>query len=329
MSIWLSLQQGVENVVINSQQTVKDTMEPFKQLPEAVSEQGAANPVRVVETAVGAVVGVISAPLDLANAAAAGMTNSISAALPDFPAAFLGSLYIGLPHAHAHPPSLVPPAPPVPLPSIGAITLGTCVQVLINGMPAARAGDLGLAPTCGGFAPFFEVKTGSSKVFIGGMRAARAIDFCLACMPSTDMSRTTAAAMKAAAVAAAMSQGMTLLSAVADGVDAANAASEGNAAMAEASALSAAMNAAQAAADIAAAVASKTMGTDPGIGSTPGLITIGSPNVLIGGIPLPNFPDIGQKLFEKFKNKLRKAMRRRRHDTDNGTEGCPTCARNK
>jgi hypothetical protein len=44
-------------------------------------------------------------------------TNAISAMLPAFPAATLGSMALGLPHAHvAHPPSGPPPMPPIPLP---------------------------------------------------------------------------------------------------------------------------------------------------------------------------------------------------------------------
>src|SRR5690606_9279658 len=99
----------------------------------------------------------------------------------------------GMPHAHTHPPSLIPPAPPVPLPSLGSITLGCSVQVLIGGMPAARAGSIGLAPTCGGFIPMFNVLTGSSKVFIGGQRAARMTDISQACTPALCAGVTAAA----------------------------------------------------------------------------------------------------------------------------------------
>ncbi|MBX6315307.1 MAG: hypothetical protein IRY99_20705, partial [Isosphaeraceae bacterium] len=51
----------------------------------------------------GAVLGQVSGALD---EKLAGLTNSISAMLPCFPAATLGSLALGAPHAHvAHPPS--------------------------------------------------------------------------------------------------------------------------------------------------------------------------------------------------------------------------------
>ncbi|MBC8071250.1 MAG: PAAR domain-containing protein, partial [Deltaproteobacteria bacterium] len=90
-------------------------------------------------------------------------------------------MYLAPPHCHSHPPSLIPPAPPIPLPSIGMIMVAGCMSVLINGLPAARCGDYGLAPTCVGIMPIFEVKTGSSQVFIGGSRAARLLDFAKAC----------------------------------------------------------------------------------------------------------------------------------------------------
>ena len=57
------------------------------------------------------------------------------------------------------------------------------------------------------------------------------------------------------------------------------------------------MMAAQAAADAAAAAMTEMMGTDqpciPPIG-TPGMILYGSPNVMIGGFPLPSFSAIAQ-----------------------------------
>ena len=116
----------------------------------------------------------------------ASATNKISAMLPSFPAATLGSTALGAPHAHvAHPPSGPPPIPPTPLPPLGPVLLGTCLQVLINGKPAARCGDIGLNPTCCGIPPMYEIFTGSSKVFIGGARAARAtFDITMHCKPS-------------------------------------------------------------------------------------------------------------------------------------------------
>jgi hypothetical protein len=45
--------------------------------------------------------------------------------------------------------------------------------VLINNMPAARCGDMGLGVWCGGYFPMYEVFLGSSNVWIEGNRAAR------------------------------------------------------------------------------------------------------------------------------------------------------------
>ncbi|MGI8742121.1 MAG: RHS repeat-associated core domain-containing protein [Bryobacteraceae bacterium] len=220
-------------------------------------------------------------------------TNSISQQLPSLPAATLLSLYLGPPHGHMHPPSFTPPATPapVPLPSFGPILLGNCVKVLINGLPAARAGDLGWALTCCGFFPAFEVYTGSSKVFIGGMRAARMIDMCRCCQPGlAGAPRGIAAAMAAAGEAIAIA------GVVADTVDAANA----SGAMSEALGLSATMGIAQAAADAVAIAVRAAMGKDIAVPPSVGAIVIGHPNVLIGGFPMINFPNPALKLFEKL-----------------------------
>src|SRR5262249_2462775 len=109
------------------------------------------------------------------DGALAGATNALSALLPPFPAATIFSPALRLPHPRVPPfPAVPPPAPPTPLPPLGPVMLGTCKSVLINGKPAARCGDLGMNPTCCGLPPLFEIITGSSKVFIGGARAARA-----------------------------------------------------------------------------------------------------------------------------------------------------------
>ena len=84
---------------------------------------------------------------------------------------------IGLPHAHSHPPNLIPPAPPVPLPSAGPVIpipyVSGAGTVLINDMPAGRCGDIGMGIWCGGYFPMFEIFLGSSSVWIEGARAAR------------------------------------------------------------------------------------------------------------------------------------------------------------
>ncbi|WP_434418275.1 PAAR domain-containing protein [Nannocystis pusilla] len=124
------------------------------------------NPAAVLEEGIGKVMAKINAPVDAINERFAKWTAGLAQVWPEFPAATMGSLAVGLPHAHAPLPTLMP--------VIGAVALGCCVSVLINGLPAARVGDVGLNPTClGAPLPGFEIFTGSSKVFIGGARAAR------------------------------------------------------------------------------------------------------------------------------------------------------------
>lgn len=269
----------------------------------------------------GSVGAMLALPTELANAGIASVTSSVSAMLPAFPAATLGSLYVGVPHAHPHPPSFG-----LPLPSMGAIMFGTCFQVLIGGVPAARAGDLGLAPTCGGFVPFFEVATGSSKVFIGGTRAARQIDFCKACTPSlTPTTRTASASMRAARKAQEIAQVGALVSGVlADAVDAVTA----QGAVASASALSLTMMAAQTAADAAAAAMTIAMGKDPAVPpGAPGALTSGAGNVQIAGVPMPNVPDLASELFKgvakkKKKKPKKQSVLKRLRRALGGCQGC-------
>jgi uncharacterized Zn-binding protein involved in type VI secretion len=197
---------------------------------------------------VGAVAGLAHAPTDFLNDAFARATDGISKALPSFPAATIGCMVLGMPHTHTHPPSLIPPAPPIPLPAIGAIMTG-CPTVLIGGMPAARSGDFGVAPTCGSLSPIFEVFTGSSKVFIGGSRAARMLDITRQCGPASKaggaagamskMQKASAAAGKVMGGVAKLSMAMGIVGAGLKIVDKHS----------EAAAAQAAANAAQAAAD--------------------------------------------------------------------------------
>ncbi|HEY8504553.1 MAG TPA: PAAR domain-containing protein [Gemmataceae bacterium] len=95
---------------------------------------------------------------------------------PAFPALRVGDYDIGLPHAHAHWPN-TPPVPPLMLPSTGPVIplpfVSGANKTLINGMPAARCGDLGLGVWCGGYVPLYEVFLGSASVWIEGARAAR------------------------------------------------------------------------------------------------------------------------------------------------------------
>ena len=279
--------------------------EAFTKLSELKPKE---NPALAVAQVGAAILGTINMGAELTNAGVAALTAPIAAAMPAFPAAHLGSFYLGIPHAHLHPPSLVPPAPtPIPLPTMGALVLGTSMQVLVGGIPAARVGDLGLAPTCGGIVPYFPVFLGSSKVFIGGTRAARQTDMCTACTPSTaGVARSFAKAMQIA------SKTVALAGIAGSAVDARNAAKaeakaetqaevEEQAALAAANATNAAAASAQMAADAVASATSALMGTDPAI--PPGMVgcvTQGASNVLVGGMPMPNIPDPAQWLLKKL-----------------------------
>jgi len=285
-STWDTMVTSLGDTVAKSVKPFQDT---FGSAPPG-TPPGPFNPVKKVSDVASGVMGMINLPLDLINTGFAVATNAISQALPSFPAATMGALYVGLPHSHAHPPSLIPPAPPVPLPSLGPVMLGTCITVLIGGMPTARAGDVGFAPTCCGFYPVFEIVTGSSKVFIGGSRAARMLDLCKACQPSSGPASMIDNALTVIGPA------LGLLGAASDAVDAVQAS---DAAMASAMALSASMKAAQAAADAAAAAIKAAMGSDPATSPASGMMSIGVPTVLVGGFPMPNIPNPVIALLKK------------------------------
>jgi RHS repeat-associated protein len=252
--------------------------EPWQDLPNQT-------PLQKVQTVVQGVMGVLNMDVlvDAFNAGVALATAPLNAIYPALPAATLMAPHIGTPHTHPHPPSIVPPAPPIPLPSIGSVMVGGCVSVLIGGLPAARAGDLGLALTCVSFSPPFEIYTGSSKVFIGGSRAARLGDITKHCgaASSGDFS------MMGAGVTAAMG----LLGAAT-----------------APSALAAGMAAAQTAVDIAKMAVAALMGKDPGAPPCIGSILMGSPTVLIGGIPLPPLENYARAFFMKLNKPLANAL---------------------
>jgi uncharacterized Zn-binding protein involved in type VI secretion len=252
------------------------------------------------------------------------LVSGLAAKIGQFPAATLLNNALGLPHAHIkHPPSGPPPLPPIPLPPFGPIMLGTNLTVLINNKPSARCGDFGLNPTCGGIIPplsaMYEIITGSSNVYIGGARAARSgIDITMHCfsMPSPKiplkLGRLACIASKVGKVAGKVGAAAAKVGSVAGKVSTAasiatsfaEAEADDNAAMAAAIGQSTALMAAQAAADVAAAALTRMMGTDqpciPPTG-TPGMILSGSPNVLIGGFPLPSFSAIAQGLLKRVK----------------------------
>lgn len=297
----------------------KAPRQKFREAPPEAAKKPV-NPVRSLHSAIGGVMGLMSVPGDLLNEGFAKATAGIAKVWPTFPAATILSPAVGLPHAHA-------PLPTV-LPVIGMVTLGCCVSVLINGLPAARSGDIGLNPTCLGVpGPGFEIFTGSSKVFIGGSRAARMFDITKHCWPPakvwTPKSNVVAGLVKAGNVAMKVADkvgkaGMALqgVGVVADVVDAAQATEPG---MAEAHALAAATGAAQLAMDVATMALGRLIGSNPCVGSPTGALMMGSPNVLIGGFPVPNLMAmVTRKLasadLSKFPGKNK-----------NGKKGCTEC----
>ena len=262
--------------------------------PPASKAQQAVQTLRRVQTVVASAVGAIGLLKNAIDIGFAELTAPLAALFPSLPAATLTMPYLGVPHTHVHPPSLIPPAPPVPLPSIGTIMFGTCVRVPINGLPAARAGDLGLAPTCGGFAPFFEIVTGSSNVFIGGARAARIGDFCKVCTPAPEAASGAAKFFSTAMVAAGF-----IVSGLDAAADVGEASVDDDAAQSSAKALAATMTALQMANDAIRLAMAAMMGTDPGMPNQ-GAILMGHPNVLIGGFPMINIPNPIDILMNKL-----------------------------
>jgi uncharacterized Zn-binding protein involved in type VI secretion len=277
------------------------------------------DPLKTLSEGIGKVVGLPSKPIELLDSGFATLTAPLAAALPSFPAATMGSLALGLPHAHvAHPPSGPPPVPPTPIPPLGTILFGCSVSVLIGGMPAARCGDLGLSATCCGIPPVFEVFTGSSKVFIGGSRAARMLDMTFHCKPvppAGAAQRGMIAAMQKAASAATAAAGKAAaaLAIAGDAGNAVAAAAAGDAAGAAAQGLAAGVGAAQMAADAVAMAMGAAMGKDPCLPpGTLGTITMGVPSVLIGGFPMPSWMNVAKGLGKLAKGVRRKVGKRGR-----------------
>jgi uncharacterized Zn-binding protein involved in type VI secretion len=262
--------------------------------PPPTSGQQAAQTVRRIQTVAASALGAIGLLKGALDTGFAELTSGIAAMFPSLPAATLTMPYLGVPHTHTHPPSLIPPAPPVPLPSIGTIMFGTFQRVTINSIPSARAGDLGIAPTCGGLFPYFEITTGSSNVFIGGVRAARMGDFCKVCIPAP---AEATGAVKA--FAAFQQYAGFVVGALGIAADVTEAAVDDDAAMASAKALSAAMNAAQMASDAIRMAIAQLMGKDPGMPNQ-GAVLMGHPNVLIGGFPMVNIPNPVDMLLGKL-----------------------------
>ncbi|WP_175851015.1 RHS repeat-associated core domain-containing protein [Burkholderia cepacia] len=279
-----------------------------------------------VSDAVNALAALQGAPSQLLNTGIAQIP--LLDKMPGMPAAVISAPHLGTPHAHSHPPSNG-----FPLPSMGATIGSGCLSVLIGGMPAARVQDIGIAPTCGGLTPYFNIETGSSNTFIGGMRAARmGIDMTRHCNPMGHAGKSgqeaEGAAEKGEEVASEMVQ-VTGRAKMLGGVG--KAWKVGNAAVGPASgaataaseathheALAAAMTAAQTAADLAFMMLINLMGKDPGIEPSMGTLLMGDPTVLIGGFPMPD----SQMMWHGIKHGLGKKVRARRAARQKGAAPC-------
>ena len=271
-----------------------------------------AGPIGAVQQFVGSVMSVVSAPVDALNLGLARATLDVLKFLPKMPAARLYTdLVFQFGHSHPHPPSFG-----FPLPSIGPVLASGCMSVLINGLPAARNGDMGLSVWCGGYFPIFEIMTGSSHVFIGGSRASRQVmDVTLHCLPDPfggkwGLSKLDIAmaifgvGMSALNAAAAVEGAVVAEEKASDAQGTADAAN--TAAAAAAAGVGAATAGAQLAADAAAIAMGLLMGKDPGVGFPLGLITMGSPNVLIGGFPMPGWMTVLRGLGKLLKPLIRR-----------------------
>lgn len=156
--------QGPSAVATSMSQQASQIADDFGKIGEA---EGAMQTVGATFALLTSVEQMLSAPLSMIP-------------FPAFPALRITDTDIGLPHAHNHPPNLIPPNPvPIPLPSTGPVIpipfVSGANKTLINGLPAARCGDMGLGIWCGGFVPMFEVFLGSSSVWVEGSRAARTL----------------------------------------------------------------------------------------------------------------------------------------------------------
>ncbi|OXI17808.1 RHS repeat-associated core domain-containing protein [Burkholderia sp. AU15512] len=290
--------------------TVKSTFDPFK---ETFSSEGGT--VHHVSEAVNSLASLQGMPSQLLNSGIAQIP--LLDKMPGMPAATIGVPHLGTPHAHSHPPSSG-----FPLPSVGATIGSGCLSVLIGGIPAARVLDIGIAPTCGGITPYFDIQTGSSNTFIGGMRAARmGIDMTRHCNPMGHVGKSGGEAASAAekgekvtSEAAQVSGRAKLLGRAGKAWKLGNAAvgpASGTASAADDASqgeiAAAAMMAAQTAADLAFMMLSNLMGKDPGIEPSMGTLLAGNPTVLIGGFPLPD----SQMMWHGAKHGIAKKVKTR------------------
>jgi len=290
-------------------------LEPFRDpaSPEEQRERDRRGPSFKVNRIVAGSLEAVSYPEQVLDTALAFSTVSLGAAV-EWPAATQNCLHMGSPHKHLH--SLLSP----PLTSVGPIRLGNCVSVLIHGQPAARVGDIGLAASCGTLTPFYEIKTGSSKVFIGGARAARNFDLTLHCHLTVVTSwkelavdlLVPAAADAGTVLSEYLAADESSQRAKHTGMDADaeddRARAESLAADSKGHALAAGLHSAQAMANLKAGAARLLMGKDPGIPTCLGQIITGHADVLIGGFPVPPSMDMVKAAFSKPLSPVERAL---------------------
>jgi RHS repeat-associated protein len=256
---------------------VNSAAEPFQTAPDP--EQGE---IGKLNDKVNMYLGLMDLPSELLNTGFSMAASPLNKLVPGMPAAILSVPHLGLPHSHPHPPSMG-----VPMPSFGPTIGAGCMSVLIGGIPAIRVSDLGIAPTCGSFAPIFEIITGSGNTFIGGSRAARmGIDFTRECLPGMPMNKLREVGKIRKATNKAKQIGGVLMEGAGMGAEGLSVAAEAEKGNDE----GAIVMAAQAAADAAIMALGALMGKDPGAPPCTGALLLGNPTVLIGGFPLPDSP---------------------------------------
>lgn len=321
--VFATTSSATANAVLS---TLDQAVAPLRELPS--SEDGAAGK---VSKAVGGALGVINAPAMFIDAAASvGISKldqfissklGIPCLFPAVSVARLGvTMHMGTPHTHVHPPSLTPPAPPIPLPSFGVAFLAGSASVLVNGIPALRAGDVGIGLTCGSMAPPFEIMTGAAGVYFGGARVARlGIDITFHCNPAPASAAAAAKVAKPFMNVGKAAVAFGAMGAVAQGAGAIEAAERGNS-------TAAAVQAAQMALDAAALALSMLRGKDPAGPPGVGALISMPVNVVAGGVPTPNLGAWAQgKLFSQIGKVLRglkdKFKRKSPAADANGTKG--------
>jgi RHS repeat-associated protein len=317
-----SLPMG-ETVYATLEGTVVRNFSPMVDGPPP--EQGLCGYADTVFQTVGSVV---SLPGELVDAGLAGVTSALVPPGMGMPAANIGlGMHLGLPHFHPQTVILG-----VPMPGFGPSAVVGSLNVNVGGMPALRCGDVGFALGCLG-SPTFEIFTGSSSVFIGGKRAARAMDFTRHCDPFAALltpGPAIGAALDIVSCAAATTNFAAHLAASATHDREAAEAQSPEAAEIAAAASAAEMqqafvNSAQILADASLNAMTSAIGLIPPVGLMGDGLVVGAVagTVLIGGLPLPGIADIVNAWCHHWIEHVRSSRRRAEpaHPLVNGSCG--------